>query len=45
VVPLTGAYLLAILIRIAGEGHSRAVQVAVLGQVLGQPPLHLIDDL
>jgi len=41
----TGADLLAILHGIAAEGHSRAEQAAVLHQVLGQPPLYLLDDL
>jgi len=45
VVPLARADLLAILIRIAGEGHSRAVQAPVVDEVLGEPSLHLVHDL
>ena len=44
VVPLAGADLLAILIRIAGEGHSRTVEVPVLNQVPGQALLHRLHD-
>lgn len=45
VVALARADLLAILIRIAGEGHSRAVEPAVGDQILGQALLHLVHDL
>jgi len=45
VMPLAGADLLAILHGIAAEGHSGAEQVTVFHQVLGQPPLYLLDDL
>lgn len=45
VVALAGANLFAILIRIAGERHSGAVEPAVGDQILGQAPLHLVYDL
>lgn len=45
VMPFAGADLLAILHGIAAEGHSRAIEVAVVHQVLGQPSLDLLYDV
>ena len=45
VMPLAGAYLLAILHGIATEGHSGAIPVAVVLLVLAQALLHDPDDL
>lgn len=43
VVPVTGAYLLAVLYGIAAQGHSRAVAVTVVNLVFGQPLLYHLD--
>jgi hypothetical protein len=45
VVPLAGADLLAILHGIAADGHSGAVEAAVVDQVLGQPSLYDVHRL
>jgi hypothetical protein len=42
VMPFAGADLLAILHGIAAEGHSGAIEVALVHEVLGQPPLDLL---
>ena len=35
-----GVHLLAILIRIAGERHSRAIKASVVNEILGEPALY-----
>jgi len=42
-VPVAGAYLFAVLDGIAAEGHSRAITIALVDLVLGQPLLYNLD--